>query len=219
MRLFISTVAACGLALAVSAAAAEPARKKLPAVPSLPDKYVSVSVVRSPETEMNYTTLSGPAEYEFDAGLGGEIAFGVRRGGYRFEVSAIFDQSDVGNLNFLGTSFASSGTVEHTGLFLSAYWDFLPRRVFIDPYIGAGIGLVQTQMEISTLGVTTFDDDTTTLGLRGVAGTSVRITPAAELFGEVRYRRYGTYEATTTGGTSEFTLEGVGYAGGLRLNF
>lgn len=214
------------VSLCVAAAGPALAGPKMPAVPKikLPDheaKYVAASVVRTPDNSFDYTTLAATGQYEIAAGFGFDASFGLRQKNARIELTAVYEGNDVDGLTVSGTPIAASGTVTHKGLFLGKYWDIWFPYDAVSPYAGAGAGIVFSTFDISGPTVQIFDDSATVLGLRAAAGATVKLGANSELYGEMRYRRYGTYDITTTAGgaTDEFTLDDWGYAGGVRYRF
>ena len=214
-------------AIVANVAVAGPLDFKIPAVPKveLPKheyKYVAFSAFRTPDNEFDYTTTGTTAEYQIEPGSGFDATFGLKQPNARIELTVIAEWNDVETLLANGvTPVDISGTISHRGVFLSKYWDIWFPFDAIEPYAGGGIGIVFTDFDISGPTTQIFDESARVLGLRAAAGASWDLNNRTEFFGEMRYRRYGTYDiGTATGGaTDEFTLEDWGYSGGVRVSF
>lgn len=116
--------------------------------------------------------------------------------------SFLFD--DGGELTtFDGTPVADAvlrqgtNSIVNLSAFANLYYDFaLSKR--IKPYIGAGIGVTQSEVEFAPDGVTVTETDSTRFAYQAKAGTTVQITEKLDLFAEYAYRATSDLKATFT---------------------
>lgn len=116
--------------------------------------------------------------------------------------SFLFD--DGGELTtFDGTPIADAAIREGTNsivnlsAFANLYYDFALSKRF-KPYIGAGIGVTQSEVEYAPDGVTVTETDSTRFAYQAKAGATVQITEKLDLFAEYAYRATSDLKATFT---------------------
>ncbi len=79
------------------------------------------------------------------------------------------------------------GDIEQKGVFLNAYYDFNEGSRF-RPYLGAGVGLVDTAINYSPSGSPIIDDSATAFAYQGRAGASYNVNGPLDVFAEYTYR-------------------------------
>jgi len=152
---------------------------------------------------------------EFDSGIALSGEAGLKYdGGLRSGIEVVYTQADVdthsgvtlaggdiggidaaalaGAADPLGVSVADlvadgQGDITTVGVFANAYYDF-NRDGQVQPYVGAGIGFLDVDVEYSPSGVGIIDDGETKFAYQLKAGASVQVTDTWELYGEYAYR-------------------------------
>ncbi|MEM6626984.1 MAG: porin family protein [Pseudomonadota bacterium] len=153
---------------------------------------------------------------EFDDGLALSAEFGARiDNGLRAGVELTYTDADVdthsnvtigggsiddvdaavlltGSADQLGASVADivadgQGDISTTALFANVYYDFNLSGA-LQPYVGAGIGLADVEVDYSPSGVGIIDDSETKFAYQIKAGATWRATDAWEIYGEYAYR-------------------------------
>jgi len=79
------------------------------------------------------------------------------------------------------------GRVENIGAFANAYYDF-NRGGRVEPYVGAGLGVMKTSVQLNPSAVSVVKDDSTNFAYQLKAGATVRVNERVEVFGEYTYR-------------------------------
>lgn len=153
---------------------------------------------------------------EFDSGMAASAEFGMRYGGgLRSGLELAFTQSDVdrhsgvtlGGANIDGVDAAvltgsatqlgatvgqivddGQGEITNTALFANLYYDFNLGGAF-EPYVGAGIGFAQVDVDYSPSGVGIINGDDTTFAWQLKGGITWKIDPTWEAYGEYAYRQ------------------------------
>ena len=152
---------------------------------------------------------------EFDNGYAISGAAGLRSGSLRGEIEIAYQSSDVnthtgvnaGGLELdtvdagvlitgsdpLGASVGDTvadgqGSLETLFVMANAYYDFDIDGAPVKPYVGAGIGIAQVDVDYSPSGVAIIDDDSTEFAYQAMAGASLPINENTEVFGGYRYR-------------------------------
>ncbi len=154
-------------------------------------------------------------ETEFDTGsvLGAEIGYKMHNG-FRFGLEATRSEAgvelhedvtlggaDIGALDGaalvgdavpLGTTVNEfladgQGDIEQRGVFLNGYYDFNNGGRF-RPYVGAGVGMVDVDIDYAPSGSQIIDGGETVLGYQGRVGASYNVTGPIDVFGEYTYR-------------------------------
>jgi len=108
------------------------------------------------------------------------------------DISALDAAALVGDATPLGATigdFLADGTgdIEQKGVFLNAYYDFNEGSRF-RPYLGAGVGLVDTELNYSPSGSPIIDDSATSFAYQGRAGASYNVSGPLDVFAEYTYR-------------------------------
>lgn len=145
--------------------------------------------------------IAGEAGLKYDRGLrsGIEVVYteadvdthtGVTLGGG--DIGGIDAAALAGAPDPLGVSVADlvadgQGEVSTLGVFANAYYDFNRGGQF-RPYLGAGIGFVDVDVEYSPSGVGIIDDGETKFAYQLKAGATFQVSDAWEVFGEYAYR-------------------------------
>ncbi len=149
----------------------------------------------------NGTSFSGEWGKRYESGLriGVELAYSqadvdthtnVTLGGGA--IGTLDAASVAGSPTPLGATVAAvvadgQGDITNTGLYANAYWDFDTGTSF-QPYVGAGLGYVDTNVTYSPSGVGIIDDGEGKLGYQVKAGATLMLDNQWELFGEYAYR-------------------------------
>jgi len=152
---------------------------------------------------------------DFDTGavFGGEVGYRTRRG-WRLGLEATRSKSDIhahenlrvngadpsildastftGSMTPTGVTvedfFANGqGSIEQQGIFANAYYDFNRGRR-LRPYLGAGVGLLEVDVDYSPSGTATIDSSNTLVGYQGRAGVSYNVQGPFDVFSEYTYR-------------------------------
>ncbi|MEL6474345.1 MAG: outer membrane beta-barrel protein [Pseudomonadota bacterium] len=79
------------------------------------------------------------------------------------------------------------GEISSTGIFANVYYDFA-RGSAIEPYVGAGIGFLDTDVEYAPSGVGIIDDGETKFAYQVKVGATFRATERIDIYGEYAYR-------------------------------
>jgi opacity protein-like surface antigen len=79
------------------------------------------------------------------------------------------------------------GEISNLALYANAYYGFETNTAF-RPYVGAGIGVAQVEVNYSPSGVGIVDDDETKFAYQVKAGATYAVTPEWEVYGEYAYR-------------------------------
>ncbi|NBC20815.1 MAG: outer membrane beta-barrel protein [Alphaproteobacteria bacterium] len=155
-------------------------------------------------------------ETEFDGGYGLAGEVGLRRGdGWRGGLELTYTNSDVdshggvtlggagldgvdaavltGAQEQLGASVgevvgAGEGDISSVGLFANGYYDFNTAGQF-QPYLGAGLGFMDVDVEYSPSGVGIIDGGETKFAWQLKAGATWRVTERWDVYGEYAYRQ------------------------------
>lgn len=153
---------------------------------------------------------------EFDDGMAASAEFGMRYGGgLRSGIELAYSKSDVdrhsgvtlggtlidgvdaavltGSATQLGATVGAvvadgRGDITNTALFANLYYDFAMGGVF-EPYVGAGIGFAQVDVDYSPSGVGIINGDDTAFAWQLKGGVTWKIDPSWEAYGEYAYRQ------------------------------
>lgn len=185
---------------------------------------------------------------EFDSGLSVQGEFGVSHGsGARASVELTWSQADVdthtdvtlgggaiGSLDAaalagapdpLGVTVADlvadgQGEITSLGLFANAYYDFNTAGQF-QPYIGGGIGIMDTDVEYAPSGVDIIDDGETAFAWQLKAGATWRVNETFDIYGEYAYRASDDIEVSNDlfPGTLEIENQQNVFSIGARVRF
>ena len=187
-------------------------------------------------------------ETEFDTGsvLGAEIGYKMHNGfrvgleatrseaGVEGHEEITLDGGDIGALDgatLVGAALPlgatinefladAQGDIEQKGVFLNGYYDFNNGGRF-KPYIGAGVGMVDVDIDYAPSGSQVVDGGETVLGYQGRVGASYNVTGPIDLFGEYTYRATKDIETENVlfTGTQEIKNKQSLVTVGARYNF
>ncbi|WP_320667015.1 outer membrane protein [Prochlorococcus sp. MIT 1307] len=151
------------------------------------------------ESTIGGTKYGGKAPV--DAGFSGEVGIGYDFGAWRTDLTYENGGGDLGDCTetkVTGTNCSStSGEVETNSFMINAYYDIDTNSKW-EPYVGAGIGTTNFDVENFTVGGTKYklgDDDSTTYQLK--AGVTHPVSDKMDLFGEAAYKIYDDIETST----------------------
>lgn len=153
---------------------------------------------------------------EFDDGVAISAEVGMRYGGgLRSGLELAYTKSDVerhsgvtlggtvidgvdaavltGSATQLGATVGAvvadgRGDITNTALFANLYYDFAMGGAF-EPYVGAGIGFAQVDVDYSPSGVGIINGDDTAFAWQLKGGVTWKIDPSWEAYGEYAYRQ------------------------------
>ena len=187
-------------------------------------------------------------ETEFDSGFLGAAEFGRRfDSGLRVGVELSYGSSDVdthtdvtlgggaigaldaaaiaGSPTALGVTIADvvadgRGDLDTFNIFLNGYFDFDTGGP-LTPYVGAGIGYSQIDVQYTPSGIAVIDDNGDAFGYQFKAGASFQFDSPIEVFGEFTYRASEDVELQNSlfPGTLDIENEQMIFAAGVRYNF
>lgn len=80
-----------------------------------------------------------------------------------------------------------TGKVTNWGIFANALYDFNPKGTF-KPYVGAGVGYVNTDGEFAPSGVDVANDKDDGFAWQGIAGASFAVSENVDVFAQATYR-------------------------------
>ena len=127
-------------------------------------------------------------EVTFDAGYGVSLALGNDLNDYRSEIELVYAESDFDEISG-GTGLPTSsvdGDVASLAVMINLYKDFHNSSA-VTPFIGAGIGGANVDIEIDALG---WNNDDTVFAYQVALGISFNITDAAKI--DLSYRYFDT---------------------------
>ncbi|MEL6568548.1 MAG: outer membrane beta-barrel protein [Pseudomonadota bacterium] len=178
--------------------------------------------------------LSGEAGLKYDGGLrsGIELVYtqadvdthtGVTLGGGDIgglDAAALAGAPDPLNVTIADLVADGQGEVSTVGVFANAYYDF-NRGGQIQPYVGAGIGFVDVDVEYSPSGVGIIDDGETKFAYQLKAGAAFQVSNAWEIYGEYAYRASDDIEVDNSlfPGSLEIENEQNIFSIGVRYTF
>ncbi len=185
---------------------------------------------------------------ELDDGDGFGLVFGVQFELFRAEIEYSYTSNDVdghanvtaagvaldgidagvlltGNVGDLGTTVGElvgngQGEVETSTFFLNGYYDFRNSTNWT-PFLGAGIGYANVEIDYSPSNVGIIDDDDDVFAWQIMGGVSYAINEQFEITGSIRYRETDEAEFNSSLLQSEFDIETetLIYDLGIRYNF
>lgn len=156
------------------------------------------------------------ADIEYDNpgwGLSGIVGYGWRSNwrlegelayrGYDLDKAGIREDGGLGNAlgvgSLSGQTVALDGEVDSLALLASIYYDFPTRSVW-KPYIGAGIGVTQQEVEAKLAGVEIVDDDDTVFAYQLALGLGYSLSRMTTIYAGYRYFAYDDVEFDAVGG-------------------
>lgn len=133
----------------------------------------------------------------FSPGFNVGGALGYDAGQFRVEGEITYRSVDVDEVN--GAPFPLDATFSTLSFMANGYYDHEMRNSPVTPYIGAGVGIVDNEVDVPGFG----SASETELAYQFMAGLAFSISPNAYLTGGYRY--FGIAE-TDAPGTHEFIL-------------
>jgi len=153
------------------------------------------------DTDLNYGSKIG--DIDFDSGWVGGIALGTEIDVFRVEAEFEYRNSDGEIRTIWGRG---EETLETMSLLLNGYYDF-PTDLGFTPYIGAGIGIAEHDMD-------NLDDDTV-FAYQGTIGMTLPISDAMDF--DAAYRYFATGDPEFEGVDAEYDSHNITL--GLRFKF
>ena len=126
--------------------------------------------------------------YDLDADTGnyGSISFGKYLREIRVELEYSFSDVDIDSqTGILGST--DNGEVETKAIFINGFHDFETNSQ-LKPYLGAGMGWMNVDVEYKQSGVELIDDDDDIFAFQVIAGVGYEITDSLNIFAQARYR-------------------------------
>ena len=182
-------------------------------VPALAQPYLAVhaglAVVSDSELK---TELGSLGELTFDTGFAGSLALGGSLGDmFRLEGEFGYQKSDLDELTVYGVGTAPvNGDLSTMSLMANAYLD-LPLDPTFAPFLGAGIGAAQHEIDIEGAG----SEDDTVFAYQVIAGLSV--APSESLTVDLQYRYLSSQDPDFDGLEAEADANLV--LAGVRVTF
>jgi len=123
--------------------------------------------------------------YDLDSDTGnyGSISFGKYFREVRVELEYSYTDADIDSNN----ASNDKGEVETKALFINGFHDFETNNKF-KPYLGAGIGWMNVDVEYKQSGIELIDDDDNIFAFQAIAGVGYDITDSLNIFAQARYR-------------------------------
>jgi len=168
-------------------------------------------------------TLSGTKyeiDFEMDNGFSYSIGAGYDFGKVRVEGSFNKASNDIDEFTAKaggsGVTTTASGDVDVTTWAITGYYDFENESKWT-PYIGAGIGTTNVEVEKLTIaGINTGDGDGDATSYQLKLGTSYEVAETTDLYGEVAYTAISDLDIE---GTDMESTNSWGLQAGVRFRF
>lgn len=187
-------------------------------------------------------------ETELDDGDGFGLVFGMKFDLFRAEIEYSLTNNDVdshggvnaagidldgidagilltGNTDDLGITVGElvgngQGEVETSSFFVNAYYDFKNNSAWT-PFVGAGIGYANVEVEYSPSNVDIIDDDDDVFAWQIMGGVSYAFNDQFEVTGSIRYRETdeAEFNSDLLGAEFDIETETLIYDLGIRYNF
>lgn len=147
-------------------------------------------------------TISGAAGYDFGNGFRAEVQgfyseydvdthSGVTVGGANIDAVDVAvltrGAADAANPTVGAVVADGQGDVTSYGAFLNVFYDIETGSGF-EPYIGGGLGYVNTDIDYSPSGVVIADASDDGFAYQGIAGASFNLSDSAQIFAQYTYR-------------------------------
>lgn len=100
----------------------------------------------------------------------------------------------------------AQGNIEQKGVFLNGYYDFNQGKRF-RPYVGAGIGMVDVDVDYSPSGSPVINGGETLFGYQGRVGAAYNVTGPIDVFTEYTYRATQDIETNNELFTGDLDIE------------
>lgn len=155
------------------------------------------------------------ADLSFDPGFGLLAAVGTGLApGVRGEIELGYRMNDVDKISAGGLGSAEiGGDVGTLSLMANVFKDFQPEEAF-SPFIGAGIGMAQVDVELEADGESVSDDDTV-FAYQAAVGVAYAISETVKL--DAQYRFFATADPSFGGIDGEYYSSN--FLIGARANF
>lgn len=141
----------------------------------------------------NGLALQGAVGYDFGNGLRTELELGLNDTGFKSVRSGAT------------TTNVGGGDVDQLTLHAAGYYDFAMGG--FAPYVGAGVGLTRTDVDVATIGAATNPGDRfTDFSMFGEAGLSIPVTDRLSIAPGVRYSWVDTDGSNLTSWTFKTAL-------------
>ncbi len=137
--------------------------------------------------------LDAGEEISFDPGWGLTGAVGSDLGAYRVEGEIGYRMFDLDEFTDAGGSTPVDGDVSALTFMANGYYDFEMGGSPLTPYVGLGLGLIYSDIEIVIPGFGTFSDDEIDGAYQVMLGVGYDINPTTVL--TAGYRFFGTMES------------------------
>ena len=125
-------------------------------------------------------------------GYTGEASVGYGFGdGFRVEIEGDYIHDNFGKTKIAGIEAYSGGHEAKYGAFLNGFYDFDIGLPYLYPYVGAGIGYQEVNLNDYNLGTATFNKTKGALAYQGIAGVSYPIAYVPGLSATLEYRFIG----------------------------
>lgn len=131
----------------------------------------------------------GAAHIMYNNGFTGEASFGYGFGdGVRVEVEGSFASNQNAKVGYADTQAYASGQQRKWGIFTNALYDFNVGLPYLYPYLGAGVGWQDENLNNFSSGGVTGNKTKATLAYQGIAGIAVPIPNNPNLSVTLEYR-------------------------------
>ena len=173
----------------------------VPATADWPEIPADTSLGWTTEFEEGYA-ISGQFGHAFDNGFRAELELnyseydvqthsGLTVGGTNIDALdvAVLTRGapDAANPTVGEVIADGQGSVSNWGIFANGFYDFNPQGTF-KPYIGAGLGYVNTDVKFSPSGVDVADENDDGFAWQGIIGASFAVSENVDIFAQGAYR-------------------------------
>lgn len=189
---------------------------------SLQDPTFSGSIAGAPQ---DVETFFEDSSINFGIGIGRSLP--TLGEGFRGELELSYSDSDIDNTNFSGNALPqedANGGISTTRFLASIYRDFSNESAFT-PYIGGGLGVAFTDLDISYGPGVTLNESDENLSAQIVLGGSYELTDQLALTTDLRFTRDFDVESSRLSPTGDLTgtvsddIDNVSLNLGLRFAF
>ena len=162
--------------------------------------YVSGGIGYS---EVDDQTSTGPsrlvdADYDSDISFNAAVGY-VYSENFRIEAEFAYRENDVDSVNFNNNPVSPRGDISSKSIFVNAYYDFANVHEQFVPYVGAGIGFTDVDVDVQ-YGTADFNGDDDVLAFQLIAGANYHINDELSLYADVRYQVTDDPELNRFGG-------------------
>ena len=128
-----------------------------------------------------------PITTTFDPGFTIGAAMGYDFGNIRAEGELAYRTNDIDEFEFFGFSFPGEGDVSSISFMANGYYDFRSANSALTPYLGAGLGFANVDLDASIVGLPLLDDSALVFAYQLMAGFAYDINPTTALTFGYRY--------------------------------